>query len=271
MKPEGEKAKARSQRDAGIEKNVAEAVYPLDIVGDGAILKCTLATKGAWFLSLLHMWRDKMDRVTGDYAGLGRMWGCSEGEAGRVTEELRQYKVCAVRIRNGNVTLISRRLARRREQRIATQKRVAEHRKRASNGDVTGCNGDVTCKKGLPSSSSSSLKELNPPKAPPLQEGAGRRKIRRERKRQDGNGQWDDETFATVVLCAPDAWRLEIRKRAKALRSYAPRRALGHLLDVARENPAEVQQACEMIFGRLKLKRPPSDKAYDAAVQILKR
>ena len=142
--------KTMKHKDSGIEKLVSEPVYPADILADDQLMICELASKGAWFICLLIMWRNKTGSVTASYRQFGRLWGCDEEEARNCIADLVLNNVCNVTKTASDVTLMSRRLTRRAKARKDAAKRKAEQREREAS------HAPVTAKKPLPSSSLSS-------------------------------------------------------------------------------------------------------------------
>ena len=149
-----------NHKEAGISgKRPSEAVYPADILCDAQLRQCSLLARGAWFEALLSMWRDGTDRVNGTAGSLARLWGCSEVEVTSVIQEFLLHKPCEVIISNENITLVCRRLARRKKERDSTAKRVREWREKQKSNEEG--NDGVTEKKVLPSSSSSLSSSLS--------------------------------------------------------------------------------------------------------------
>ena len=119
-----------NHKEAGINKKVSEAVYPADIIGDTDLRMCSLLARGAWFESLLVMWRDKTDCVKGTPARLSRLWGCTLDETESIISELKEMNAGIVTESNGIVTLMCRRLQRRAKERKDGAKRQAKHREK---------------------------------------------------------------------------------------------------------------------------------------------
>lgn len=115
--------------------------YPRRWLADTADL--TAAAKGAWVHTLNKMMVNDTYSLTATYADLARSWGCAEGEAGRIVEELRRFNVADIKIgENDSVTLKSR--LRERQHKLKAdnalrQQRARDKRERnaAGNGDVT--------------------------------------------------------------------------------------------------------------------------------------
>lgn len=155
------------QSPSGAIKRVSEPVYPDDILSDIELGRASLSARGAWLYCLCAMWRDRTDRVTGSLRDFACDWRCTESEAEQVIAELERCNVCEVTYAtncHNNVTLMSRRLARRENERKAARNRQKRSRTETSSRD---CHGPVTAKKPLPSVSVSVSSPRNPPKAPP--------------------------------------------------------------------------------------------------------
>lgn len=148
--------KARTQKEAGVDKRVSEPVYPSDILSDSALLMCSLETFGAWMKCLLSMWRDKQSYISATLVRFSRLWGVDNLKVEEIIYELETCKVCDVRKCNDNVTLICRRLKRREKTREQTRIRVNNYRRNAK----------VTAEKGCPSISSSISTSVSTPLPP---------------------------------------------------------------------------------------------------------
>lgn len=143
-------------KQAGIEKRVSENVFPKDILSDARLRMCSLLTRGAWYECLWNMWYEKTDSVSGDYAALGRLWGCEVRDVKKIVTELSRQEPCTLLVVNGMVTLTCRRLKRRRNARKKDNKRLIEWRKTHPKANVkrkrnSTRNGDETSKNANPS------------------------------------------------------------------------------------------------------------------------
>ena len=160
--------KRTTQKKQGVHKRVSDAVYFKDIVSDGQRRASLLETRGAWDDTWFTMAMDGAYEMIFTVRGWARFWGCTTQKARKVIRDMQDNKVCDVTLCNKNVTLKSRRLARKHEVRTGIALRVKKYRQKEV------CNSDVTSEKVLPSSSSSlssSLKDFNdsctePEKAP---------------------------------------------------------------------------------------------------------
>ena len=261
-------AKARTHEEAGIRKHVSEAVYQGDVLADKALQKCSPAAKGAWIWTWFQLSREGSYCETSTFAEWGRMWGCSAAAAKRIIEELEKTKPCNVTIRNGQVTLLSRRLRRKVKGRENARIRVQRHREKQA------CNADVTGEKCSPSFSSSfSSSGVNPPAplagsdATPAEGGGGcgslcGLKTKGGENGHDNNGEfsWDEGGLMKFVLGKADRlWVPELRKRTKAMLRHPPDRMLAAILDARSgpKRPGSVDEAMREIFGRLKKDSPP--------------
>lgn len=269
-----EKSKARSQADAGIEKQVIEAVYPADILADPAFMKSSLEAKGAWFICLLHIWREKPEtgQVSGTFTELGRLWGCDAQTAEQLIDELKNNKVCNVTKRHRFVTLVSRRVARR----VKAKKEAAKRQKLSRENRVSQeCHNDKGVLKGGPSFSSSfsSSRVKTPPT--PLLEKSGVTAPKKTTLGDGSVGEFDWRTpglWKLVVGQAPKAWQPGLRRRGKGLKKYTPDRVLAVILDVrhGNEQPGDADEAMGWIFLRLKNGSAPSDGNWENAKLMLR-
>jgi len=178
-----QKKRGRSHKDQGIQgKGICEPVYPRDILTDVAWLQCYGLARGAWWIALGHMWANKTDRLSMTMWAWGNVLGLTEEDAVRVIDDWWKNGVCdiefngvlrsfcassalflrdfcaktapPVTVCNLNVTVICRRLARRRQRQEQTRLKVSKHRERAAK--CAPCNQPVTSEKRVSSSSSSS-------------------------------------------------------------------------------------------------------------------
>lgn len=133
-----------------MEKQPAFQFYPADWLQDTRSL--SLSAKGAWIDLLCAMWRaQNRGKLTLPMIGYARLIGATAEQAKAVIDELTDMQVCnIVTERNGNITLINRRMVRENSQRISNALRLQRWRNKQRNDDVTPA-----------SSSSSSSSNLN--------------------------------------------------------------------------------------------------------------
>jgi hypothetical protein len=137
-----------NHKQSGIQRRVSECVYPKDLLSERTLLFAPPDVKGAWVWCLLVMWDEGSDRVIGTYEELGRLWGCDAAEAKQLVGEIKTREIASVTFRHSNVTLMSRRLSRRKKERESAKNRKQAQRERERHGPVT-------AKKRASSSSSS--------------------------------------------------------------------------------------------------------------------
>jgi hypothetical protein len=109
-------------------------LYKSDWKNDPALSLCSPATRGIWADLLFAM--DDLDRtgqITGTAEELARTCRCSELQMRDAIAELNRTKAADVMERNGNFTVINRRMQREHKERLANRDRVYKHR---SNGTV---------------------------------------------------------------------------------------------------------------------------------------
>jgi len=94
-------------------------------MADPGLRACGPAARGCWIDTLCDMWHDSIHFKTRTLAGWSRYWGCSTAEAQAAIEELRGNKVALVRSCPAHVTLTSRRLKRRYQDKIRQRQRRA--------------------------------------------------------------------------------------------------------------------------------------------------
>lgn len=139
-----------SNRKRGIYKGISEPVYPADILAERDLALAPLEVKGAWFWTLLHLWRTKAHSLTDSIDGFAAEWRCCNADVTRIIGYIEAHKIANVtRLCNGDVTLTCRRLERRVTERDRIRNAVAKVR---CNENVTD---HVTQKKPAPSFSSS--------------------------------------------------------------------------------------------------------------------
>lgn len=101
---------------------------------DSDLRRCSLETKGFWLEILCVMHETQESEITASYEELSRLVGCDTHVAARCVTELKRTNTANVTLGNGNVTLMSRRMARELNDREQIRLRVQRHR---SNADVT--------------------------------------------------------------------------------------------------------------------------------------
>ena len=117
-------------------KNPAFLFYPGDWIQDTRIL--TPLTRGIWIDMLCFMWRSpNRGKLEMTYQQYARLLSCTEQEIETAINELSVTCNANVTICNKIVTVINRRMYREESERISTRYRVANFRKRKSNGIVT--------------------------------------------------------------------------------------------------------------------------------------
>lgn len=120
-----------NNKEAGIkDKRVSEAVYPKDILADTEIKMCGLLAKGFWYECLFNMWHNDSERIEGSVLQLSKLLGCEKQEVIDCVEELKCNKVADVTDSNGIVTLVCRRLLRRKISRKNNAKRQSDYREK---------------------------------------------------------------------------------------------------------------------------------------------
>jgi len=146
-----------THEESGIRTRVSVPVYPKDILSEFSLITAPPDVKGAWLWCLFIMWHEDTDRVSGTYDEMGRLWGCSSTDAEGLVGEINARNIGDVTLCPKNVThdvtLMSRRLNRRKKAQEQARKRKQKQRERECHADVTP---SVTVKKTLPSFSSSS-------------------------------------------------------------------------------------------------------------------
>lgn len=112
-----------------------------DWVQDTRPLSCE--AKGAWIDILCSMWLSPIrGKLTIPVSGYARIIGTDKDNAQTIIDELTRYKICdSVTESNGDVTLISRRMAKDEKERGQTKKRVQKYRDKDKQDD---CNDSVT-------------------------------------------------------------------------------------------------------------------------------
>ncbi len=177
-------------------------------------------------------------QITGDIDALARLFGCDTALCVTAIDEIVTHRVGDVkRHRNGTITLINRRVARRensKENNKIRQQRSRDNRKRNANvtDEGDGSNADVTSENTLPSSSSSfsSSSELRK-ESPyiPLEKGDGKTNVR---KRKSGM-RIDQVPSDAVARFNSNVWP-KVRAR-----SGTPKKKQDALLVYAQIDPAE--------------------------------
>ena len=153
--------RARSHKEAGIRWRVSEAIFPGDILAEEGLQRASPEAKGAWLWSFFQM------------------WGCTTRKAKAIVDEIAREKIGDVTPHHEKVTLICRRLRRKKNQRVKDAQRQADKRDRdrpqaKGADDGVGCHGNVTDQRPLPSSSSS------PSSSPPPLKGEGGEEVGRD-------------------------------------------------------------------------------------------
>lgn len=106
-----------------------------DWLRDPQLSMCSPATRGIWFdlLCVLHE-LGRSGQVTGSPEQFCRTCRCTPAEFVAAIAELATTCAADIHERNGQVTIINRRMQREHKERLSTAERVRRHR---SNGDVT--------------------------------------------------------------------------------------------------------------------------------------
>ena len=159
--------KAKTHKAAGIRRKPSEAVYSADILSDKSYTLCSDIGRGLWCQTLLYIWHDNTDRLSGSLTDLVALWNTTPERARKGIFELITRAPCDVYL-NGKkvsrdvtecpieshdiVTLVNRR-----QQRALKDRKLARDRKRAQRDRKASQNvtDDVTPPGTTPSSSSS--------------------------------------------------------------------------------------------------------------------
>lgn len=133
--------------------------YTGDWLKDPALSMCSPATRGIWidFLCAAHEFA-RSGQITGTPDQLARICRCTAAELVAAANELQITGTADVRERNGEITIINRRMKREYDQRLATAERVHKHR---CNTDVTRQKRECNIRHVTSSSSSSSEEKTN--------------------------------------------------------------------------------------------------------------
>jgi uncharacterized protein YdaU (DUF1376 family) len=120
-----------------IGKNPAFQFYPNDWLRDTITL--SPEAKGGWIdlLSKMHF-NDPRGKITDDYLGFSRLFGCSKSKAKNIIQELTEKQVCD-HVTNGHekVTLINRRMDSEEKTKLSNRYRKAKQRSQESHKKVT--------------------------------------------------------------------------------------------------------------------------------------
>lgn len=128
--------------------------YPGDWLKDSDLSKCLPATRGIWMDALCAMHQsDRSDSLSGTPEQLSRVLRCTCEDVNTAIDDLKTTGAAIVHVRNGVVTLISRRFQRENRERLMNLERVNKHRR----------NGKDIHLKCPSSSSTSSSASTNPP------------------------------------------------------------------------------------------------------------
>lgn len=119
-------------------KSPAYQFYPGDYIQDTRVL--SLAARGAWQDLLCFMWQsDEKGKLSYSIEGYSRLFGASIEDTKCVIDELVSLKICdTVTERNGNVTLINRRIQREERDRKNHSLRKDKYRSRQSGHEGDG-------------------------------------------------------------------------------------------------------------------------------------
>jgi hypothetical protein len=100
---------------------------------DAELSMCSLATKGFWFelLGAMHE-LGRSGQITGTAQQLSRVCRCTAAEAEDAIRELAETQTATVMERNGNYTIINRRMKREFKEREQVKERVNKFRKKES-------------------------------------------------------------------------------------------------------------------------------------------
>lgn len=109
--------------------------YPGDWMKDTQVSKCAPATRGIWFDAICAMHdSDRSGTLSGFADQLARVLRCSLAELHTAIADLKSTKAADVTERNGEITLICRRMQREYLERVRGRERQQKHR---GNGEVT--------------------------------------------------------------------------------------------------------------------------------------
>lgn len=129
------------------------------------------AAKGAWIqiCCTLHL-AQKRGRSTHSVDAWGRIIGCRRNEVRALMQEIEDCNCACVTFRNGDITVVSRRMERERKEKEQNALRQAKHREsRKSNKNVTSPSASA-------SASATATTKKQPPKSPVKEGSSGRSK-----------------------------------------------------------------------------------------------
>ena len=113
-------------------KQPALQFYIADWLRSKDVQKATWATRGIWAEMLFNMWdASEQGKLSGSWPEITRLIGCTIDELKCSLEEIKRLKIGNVTMRNGNVTVINRRMYKEYKEREATRLRVKRHRKKS--------------------------------------------------------------------------------------------------------------------------------------------
>lgn len=114
-----------------------------DWMKDAAVGRCTPATRGIWVDLLCAMHESgRTGELSGTHDQIARLGRCSAAELTHALTDLQITRAADVTSRNGNVTIINRRMRREHEMREKAAKRQARHRGKGR--IIIACNASVT-------------------------------------------------------------------------------------------------------------------------------
>jgi len=134
------------RRNSGMPKKLpAMMFYTGDWLKDPHLSMCTPATRGIWvdIISRMHE-NGRSGLIKGTVEQLSRIARCSEKELMSAARELKSTDAASVTIRNKNITLTNRRMAREHVKREANKKRQSTHRQKDMFDGDGECNADIT-------------------------------------------------------------------------------------------------------------------------------
>jgi len=128
-----------------------ENIFPWDVAlwrRDPKVTVLPTLARGVWreLLDVMHE-SDRSGVITGTREEIARLGRCSAVELDQTLHELRKHSTADVTERNGQVTIVNRKMRREFREREACRRRVQQHRSSVNSGSPQGAqggNGNVT-------------------------------------------------------------------------------------------------------------------------------